>query len=157
MAVYEIHSFHINVFNGDAAIHLLVQGANDKDDTPKAKVRRAILVDGGKPAAAVQIKKAMKFIATTYDVTEQDNAKGVTTLAFDGIIVSRWAVDHSAGIMNLIVQQLNADHQSSGTTSTVKGCSLMKYSGDTPSTYLYSPYVCVFPRSTSFPSAGSTG
>ena len=150
MATHEIHSYHINVFNGDAAIHLLVepgQTAAGKDDTSKGKVKRAILVDGGKPAAADQIKKAIKFIGTAYDVTAQDNAAGATSLKFDGIVVTRWALDHSAGILSLIIQQLNTDHPSSGTPSTVKGCSLMKYDGDSPATYFYSPYVCIISKS----------
>ena len=152
MATYEIHSYHINVFNGDAAIHLLVepgQKADDDDDPPKGKVKRAVLIDGGKPAAAGQIKKAIKFIGTTYDVTDQDNTKGATSLKFDGIVVTRWALDHSAGILSLIIQQLSADHPSSETPSAIKGCSLMKYhDDDTPATYFYSPYVCIIPMLT---------
>ena len=134
----------------NAAIHLLVepgQEAAGKDDTPKVKVKRAIMVDRGKPAAADQIKKAIKFIGTAYDVTMQDNAAGATALKVDGIVVTRWALDHSAGILSLIIQQLNADHPSSGASSTVKGCSLMKYDGDTPATYFYSPYVCILSNS----------
>ena len=140
MSALEIHSFHINVFNGDAAIHLLVDlgTVQDGGDQPKGIVKRAILVDGGKPTAASQIKKALSFVKKTYDVSKQENASGATDLAFDGIVVTRWAVDHSAGILSLIIAQLKADHPTAPTG--VAKCSLFKYNGDTPATYFYAPY-----------------
>lgn len=155
MADPEVHSFHINVGNGDAAIHLLVQPGTavpPATDAPPAVVQRAILVDGGQPAAIEQIRLAIRFIEATYDVSQQENittATGQTAkLAFDGFVISRWAADHSDGLLNLIVQQLLEDHPSTGSGATATGsagsqqaqCSLMKYSGTTPATYIYSPY-----------------
>src|SRR5947207_1997613 len=118
MADLEIHSFHINAGNGEAAIHLQVQPgtapANSKE-VPKGIVKRALLVDGGKPATLENIRSTIRYIEITYDVTAQDNVgQGATRLGFDGFVISRWAVDHSAGLLNLIVQQLIEDYPATG-------------------------------------------
>jgi acetolactate synthase small subunit len=99
---YEIHSLHINVGNGDGAIHLLVEPGEATNT-----VHRAILVDGGKPATVDQILKTIKYVEDSYKIVDPDgnpqvddhsitNPKPVQ-LRFDGIVVSRWAIDHSAG------------------------------------------------------------
>lgn len=99
---YEVHSLHINVGNGDGAIHLLVEPGETTNT-----VHRAILVDGGKPTAVDQILKTIKYVEDTYAIVDPDGnpqvddhsaaAKKPAQLRFDGIVVSRWVIDHSAG------------------------------------------------------------
>ena len=112
---YEIHSLHINVGNGDGAIHLLVEPGADKNPNV---VHRAILVDGGKTTALDQIQKTIQYIEDTYKIVDTDGSeqrdptvatKPPFQLRFDGIVVTRWAVDHSAGVLALINKQLLAD------------------------------------------------
>jgi hypothetical protein len=150
---YEIHSLHINVGNGDGAIHLLVEpGATGKPDI----VHRAILVDGGKTTAVDQIQRTIKYIEDVYQIVDLDGktAQTDTTLAspvpqlrFDGIVVSRWAIDHSAGVLALINQRLLQDvpdptkpRQDSGGKS-LGPCAFMRYDENlVPLTTFYSPF-----------------
>lgn len=149
---YEIHSLHINVGNGDGAIHLLVEpGATGKPNI----VHRAILVDGGKPTAVDQIQRTIKYIEDAYQIVDPDgNAQTDTTLAtpvpqlrFDGIVVSRWAIDHSAGVLALINQRLLQDvpdptkpRQDSGGKS-LGPCAFMRYDSNlVPLTTFYSAF-----------------
>lgn len=162
---YEIHSLHINVGNGDGAIHLLVEpGAKNAKDI----VHRAILVDGGKKTAVDQLQKTIKYVEDTYNIVgldgttpqidDQFDAASTATdkplqLKFDGIVVSRWAVDHSDGILALINQRLLLDvanpaiprkSVNSADTTKVKTlgpCAFMRYADDlTPMTNFYSAF-----------------
>lgn len=156
MAVqYEIHSLHINVGNGDAAIHLLVEPVTDA----KNVIHRAILVDGGKATAVDQIVKTIKYIEDTYAIVDLDGTNQVDQtstakppppqLRFDGIVVTKWAVDHSAGLLKLINDQLLADkpdpkvdRKSSDGLTKLGPCSFMRYQAKTqiPLTNLYSAF-----------------
>jgi hypothetical protein len=156
MAVlYEIHSLHINVGNGDAAIHLLVEPVTDA----KNVVHRAILVDGGKTTAVDQIVKTIKYIEDTYAIVDLDGTNQVDQsstakppppqLRFDGIVVTKWAVDHSAGLLKLINDQLLADkpdpkvdRKSNNGLTRLGPCSFMRYDAKTqaPLTNIYSAF-----------------
>jgi hypothetical protein len=133
----QIHSLHINVGNGDAAIHLLVTATTGQDDHNSAvkptlgTVKKAVLVDGGKPATVSQIKRTISYIESTYTITT-DTKK----LQFDGVVVTKWSVDHSAGLLKLIIDDLTDKHPD-GTSGQ---CSFFKYASDAPTTVLYSPY-----------------
>lgn len=132
MAESQIHSFHINVGNGDGAIHLLVK-KGDPDNNVKHSVQRALLIDGGKPAAVDRIKRAIAYINDVYEVTKQD-ATTAQTLRFDGIVVTKWAVDHSAGILKLLIDDIKH------TSHPKEPCTLLKYDGTTPKSTFYSPF-----------------
>jgi hypothetical protein len=149
---YEIHSLHINVGNGDGAIHLLVEpGATGKQNI----VHRAILVDGGKTKAVDQIQRTIKYIEDTYQIVDLDGtpqtdvtlATPVPQLRFDGIVVSRWAIDHSAGVLALINQRLlqdvpdpNKPRQDSG-GKNLGPCAFIRYDANlVPLTTFYSAF-----------------
>lgn len=147
---YEIHSLHINVGNGDGAIHLLVEPG-----TPN-KVHRAILVDGGKTTAVDQIQRTIRYIEDTYQFVDLNGTPQldvtlktpVPQLRFDGIVVSRWAIDHSAGVLALINQQLLQDvpdpskpRQDYGKTKNLGPCAFMRYDANlVPLTTFYSAF-----------------
>jgi hypothetical protein len=150
---YEIHSLHINVGNGDGAIHLLVEpGATGKPNI----VHRAILVDGGKTTAVDQIQRTIKYIEDTYQIVDLDGTPQVDItlqtplpqLRFDGIVVSRWAIDHSAGVLALINQRLVQDvpdpgklRQDFGKTKNLGPCAFMRYDANlVPLTTFYTAF-----------------
>jgi hypothetical protein len=125
--ISEIHSFHCNVNNGDAAIHLLAKPAAASGSNRKPTVLKAVLVDGGKPASAEKIRRVISLINATY------NFSGSTSLKFDGVVVTTWNIDHYGGIVNLVLSDLSDNNQR---------CSFFKYEGaeSSPKTILYSPY-----------------
>lgn len=151
---YEIHSLHINVGNGDGAIHLLVEPNGDTANK-KNLVHRAILVDGGKTTAVDQVLKTIKYVEDTYSIVDLSNETSKTILQppqlmFDGIVISRWAVDHSAGVLELINQDLLTGQPDPATArksadgkTTLGPCSFMRYTTDAtpaPLTNLYSAF-----------------
>ena len=123
----EIHSFHCNVDNGDAAIHLLATPAAAGGSSAKPTVVKAVLVDGGKAASVDKIKRVIDLINDTYTFT------GSTTLKFDSVVVTTWSIDHYGGVVSLVLSDLS---------DTNKTCSFFRYdgTGNTPKTILYSPY-----------------
>jgi hypothetical protein len=120
----EIHSFHCNVDNGDAAIHLLVTPASGSSGKPS--VSKAILVDGGKATSIERLTRLIDLLNATYTFTE-------TTLKFDGVIVTTWSIDHYGGILKLVLDELSDDNPI---------CKKhFRYGSDNePKTILYSPY-----------------
>jgi hypothetical protein len=156
---FEVHSLHINVGNGEGAIHLLVDPITEANKRKKNVVYRAILVDGGKKTAVDQILRTIKYIEDEYDIVDPYNDNkpqvdetvkdGKPQLRFDGIVISRWAVDHSAGLLQLINQQLLDDQPDPSTQrkdsngNPIGACSFLRYKADdkqTPLTNFYSAY-----------------
>ncbi|KAK5265621.1 hypothetical protein LTR99_008758 [Exophiala xenobiotica] len=132
MADYNVHSFHINVGAGDAAIYLLVD-ARPASSPGRAggHVLSAVWVDGGKNSASdIQVAPVFETIAAAYTLDTPN------VLQFDSIIITHWDHDHYGGIVGLI--RHDADLISSGR------CSFMKYNTrtrpPTPLTTLYAPY-----------------
>jgi hypothetical protein len=120
-------------------------------------VHRAILVDGGKTTAVDQIQRTIKYIEDTYQIVDPiDGTPQVDItlqiplpqLRFDGIVVSRWAIDHSAGVLALINQRLLQDvpdpstpRQDFGKTKNLGPCAFMRYDANlVPLTTFYSAF-----------------
>ncbi|KAJ8122927.1 hypothetical protein ONZ43_g1001 [Nemania bipapillata] len=108
---WSIHSFHISVPVGDAAIHLLC------DTTPaqggKPEVHSAVLIDGGKPQekGAEAIKGVIRYVNDKYAFTESfadpfapEGAQPPfpRSLRFDSIVITHWDEDHYLGVLGLL-------------------------------------------------------
>ncbi|KAJ2903779.1 uncharacterized protein MKZ38_009345 [Zalerion maritima] len=107
---FRLHSWHIAVPQGEAAIHLLVKPGGTSS-TKKWIVRRAILVDGGKyPFSVVRLEDTIAHINSTYDFDQdaefEDPGPANTSnrgLRFDSIVISHWDRDHFEGVFGLLL------------------------------------------------------
>lgn len=120
---WEVHSWHITVPVGEAAIHLLV--FNPDKFRQRAVVHRAILIDGGKPKelAVKRIEEIIAIIEGKYAFAEsfQDfypaetgtpqpspsgggsaQTKKTHSLRFDSIVITHWDSDHFEGVLGLL-------------------------------------------------------
>jgi len=96
---YEVHSIHINVGQGDSAIHLLVQPV--PGEPGRYKVEGACLIDGGDKGNGNRIKDAIAYIKHKYDVGNYE-VVGTDKMCFDSVVITHWDMDHYTGIEELI-------------------------------------------------------
>ena len=101
-----VHSYHINVDHGDSAIHLLINTTANPNP-----VLKAVLIDGGKPNHAADIRKIIRQIrsSTRYDFSAQgSDPTHLDTMSFDSIVITHWDIDHWGGIGALLHADLAA-------------------------------------------------
>jgi hypothetical protein len=144
-----VHSFHLNVGAGDAAIHLQLERRNPSSIT--LNVLRAVLVDGGPGIGYAVLKTAIANIEGDPKY-ELDPADGFTggKLKFDSIVVTHWDDDHYDGLKRLLSidfqeqgePMMSDDNDDLATKLAALQSRYMKYSSDeqTPMTTLYAPY-----------------
>jgi hypothetical protein len=135
MAMVEpfVHSFHINVLDGDAAFHLLVD-----ESTKPPTILSTVLIDGGHRHLSFdhrdhRVTQLSRDLAGSYKDTS------TPVLRCDTIVITHWDEDHYGGILRLIENSINSDG------SINDGKSVFKYEGGNrakPQTYLYVP--CAF-------------
>ncbi|KAG8533528.1 uncharacterized protein KY384_001268 [Bacidia gigantensis] len=149
MPHWEVHSFQLNIDEGDCAVHLLV----DEKQSPK-NIDKAVLIDGGKAygaACILDFRTIMSRIDSDYSQGTNDYFR-----TFDAIVISHWDSDHREGIVQVLqtdvktgAQQAILDYQikdQAGFNVIVNDLkiksTLTKYDGahGEPSTVLYAPY-----------------
>lgn len=137
-----VDSVHINVGQGDSAVHLLV----DTTDVSKDPViLRATLIDGGKGDGFQKIKDSITMLMTRYQLPV-----GVTNLQFDSIVLTHWDLDHYKGVLDLLnddlheqIEEIKKTHPPTPAEIAAMQCKYLKYSGagrGTPLTTFYVPY-----------------
>lgn len=127
-AEYGVDSFHINVSDGEAAFHLLV----NRSEEP-CKILSTVLIDGGHATMVSRTTNTRNAISQSGDYKLPD---GATTLKCDAIVITQWDEDHYGGILKLIRNSLRDDGTDNIDTS------IFKYGGagrSDPKTYLYVP------------------
>jgi hypothetical protein len=97
MPHYSVQSFHLNIDEGDSAVHLLLT-----DDDPK-NIVSAVLVDGGREVGAEVIVGLRTMLQRAITVYLQN---GNPFTAFDTIVLSHWDGDHKRGIMRMLSESL---------------------------------------------------
>ena len=106
---YRVDSIHINVGQGDGAIHLLVDPQLIQDDKPT--VKRACLVDGGEwqvvendgnMSGNERIRLAISRIKQNYFLSEKHSSDDPLVMRFDSVVITHWDSDHYGGIGKLI-------------------------------------------------------
>ncbi|KAF3117427.1 hypothetical protein TWF103_006171 [Orbilia oligospora] len=133
----KVLSYHINIDEGDSAVHLLVEikGKNKY-------VMRSVLVDGGKyDHGGEQLYNFITEMRKPASGLKWDNA------GFDTIIVTHWDDDHWGGLVYTLQQDI-IDQVGSTFTSLKEAESKIRsaYSritfteGGQPATYIYMPY-----------------
>lgn len=132
---YGIDSIHINIGQGDSAIHLLIENPRNVRPT----ILRATLFDGGEGNA-----NNLSSIKGTIDAIQRDYTfpAGTTTLKFDSIVVTHWDSDHYKGVVNLIKDDIGNQRPKPGDGDKL-GCRYFKYTGNDrkkPETTFYAPY-----------------
>ncbi|KAA8903423.1 hypothetical protein FN846DRAFT_954000 [Sphaerosporella brunnea] len=137
-----VDSYHINVGQGDCAIHLLVQHNVTAAPPKKPLVLHAVLIDGGE-SDAVNIAKIRQTI--DHIEGEYDFAGGATTLQFDSVVVTHWDSDHFKGVIKLIEVDLTDQLSKPPVVADGArvGCRLFKYDGGDrtkPQTIFFAPY-----------------
>ena len=136
-AKYGVDSFHVNVLDGEAAFHLLV----DRSEEPH-KILSTVLIDGGHASMVNRTASTRTHISESgeYKLPDSD-----TNLKCDTIVITQWDEDHYGGILKLIRNSIKTDGTDNPQTS------IFKYGvtgRSDPKTYLYVP--------TSFKVAGDT-
>ncbi|KAK6499507.1 hypothetical protein TWF506_004137 [Arthrobotrys conoides] len=96
--VYRVHSFHLNINEGDSAIHILVQhvGIGTKDAV--SVIKSAVLVDGGRESYADNIPQCWRMINQSlgYEPSHDESPY------FDAIVITHWDGDHYRGVIQAI-------------------------------------------------------
>lgn len=93
---YLVHSFHINVGVGDAAIHLLVE-LKDK----QYRVIRAVMIDAGDNVndAPSNVRTTIENLGSAY-VWDQNQLK------LDAVIITHWDSDHYKGLPRILLDDI---------------------------------------------------
>ena len=110
-----VDSFHINVQQGDSAIHLLVKYDPNKPDV--RTVQKAILIDGGKGGTELtaNIHKTLLEIPNLKTgvrwVVPGQSAKSKSSLKLDAIIITHWDLDHCVGLATLLQQDIETKQE----------------------------------------------
>lgn len=148
---WEVHSYQLNIDEGDSAVHLLVDGKTRPE--PK-NIEKAVLVDGGKTYGGECIMNFRKILSRKGSGYQQLETKPFTN--FDAIVITHWDSDHREGI----VAALGKDIESNAADAVIEykiedqdqfdeivrklviKSNLTQYHGDKgePSTVLYAPY-----------------
>ena len=95
MPLWEVHSFQLNIDEGDCAVHLLV----DRNVTPK-DIKKAVLIDGGKEYGSECIWE-FRYILGKKD-SGYSQGTGSMFRHFDAIVITHWDSDHRAGIVKAL-------------------------------------------------------
>jgi hypothetical protein len=83
-----VHSIHLNIDNGDGAVHLLI----DETTTPtKPIVHKAVWIDGGLPISDV-VNTLKALFAEIQDAYTWSSQHGFVDgqIAFDSIVISKY-------------------------------------------------------------------
>ncbi|KAF3920981.1 hypothetical protein ABW20_dc0103144 [Dactylellina cionopaga] len=149
---YRVHSFHLNINEGDSAVHLLVDGTDE--DENQWKILKAVLIDGGRPKFAYVIRDFR------YYVNNQLNTKYIGGFqSFDAIVITHWDGDHYQGVLSLLESDIqtqidnyvfnNPNNITDETTFqtllnnyTIRS-SFIKYGLNGPLTNIYLPYFTI--------------
>ncbi|KAK6510291.1 hypothetical protein TWF481_005008 [Arthrobotrys musiformis] len=150
---YRVHTFHLNINEGDSAIHILAERA---DVTGKRTIKRAVLVDGGREAYSSTISECWTMIrkGLGYGGTGADHP------CFDAIVITHWDGDHYRGViraieMDAIKQSLDYINANKITISSNKQLqtlfdngavksTFLRYNTDDPSTNIYYPTTNIY-------------
>lgn len=135
-STYGINSIHINIGQGDCAIHLLIE--NPRDVRPI--IHRATLFDGGEGDS-----NNISRIKNTIAAIQRDYTLPSGTLKFDSVVVTHWDSDHYKGVLKLIEEDLGAQLPKEPKPDEVDKllCRYFKYDGNDrkkPQTTFYAPY-----------------
>ncbi|KAF3187984.1 hypothetical protein TWF788_001448 [Orbilia oligospora] len=135
----KVLSYHINIDEGDSAVHLLVEFKGNN----KKYVMRSVLVDGGKYShGGEQLYNFITEMRKPASGLKWDNA------GFDTIIVTHWDDDHWGGLVYTLQQDIIDQVGTTTFTSLKEAESKIRstYSritfteGGQPATYIYMPY-----------------
>lgn len=133
-----VDSIHINIGQGDCAIHLLIQHPTDTRPT----IIRATLIDGGPRTLFVSasIINAIAKIKNKYNFPVCTN-----DLKFDSVVVTHWDTDHFQGVVDLMENDITNQLRNIPDPTDISEvrCSYFKYGGDgrkDPLTTFYAPY-----------------
>ena len=106
-----VDSFHINVQQGDSAIHLLVN--YDETNPGVRTIEKAIMIDAGIGGP----KWTKNIHDTLLEIPNLPSSSSVrwivpghqagTSLQLDAIIITHWDIDHCAGLASLLQQDID--------------------------------------------------
>jgi hypothetical protein len=136
---YSVHSYHLNVGQGDAAVHLLLQ-----QNIRRFDVKAAVLIDGGDAIGFPVLKKGIETIRKdSRYIFPKGTPKNY--IEFDSIVVTHWDSDHYVGLQKLLIADYQQQDPGPGITPGRKQIrsNYMKYNPDDdsqPLTTLYVPY-----------------
>ncbi|KAF3098998.1 hypothetical protein TWF706_006583 [Orbilia oligospora] len=167
---YRVHSFHLNINEGDSAIHVLAQHiVSDSDSSEKiSAIKSAVLVDGGRESYADNIPQCWRMINSSlgYESAGADPY-------FDAIVITHWDGDHYRGVIQAIAADVRAQVQKYLDSSrrrtitsdaalqklfddgTIKA-SFIRYDDDGPTTQIYIPYFTIQPSVVKSSGGGAT-
>ena len=103
---YAIDSLHINVGQGDSAIHLLVKQPEKPGEKPT--VIRACLIDGGTAGALQKIKGTVRLVKDRYSLPSHNKGE---FMQFDSVVITHWDQDHYSGIESLIKEDFTNKYE----------------------------------------------
>jgi hypothetical protein len=105
MSQYLVHSYHINVGVGDAALHLLVE-ASGSSGTSRPRVLRAVMLDAGDNTrdAPDNVKTTITDLESRY-VWDQGSPK------LDAVIITHWDSDHYKGLPKILLEDIAEQKQ----------------------------------------------
>ena len=126
---YLIEYYQVNIGTGDCEIVLVLE-----DATPKPKVYKAVLIDGG---SRISDQSLNNIRATFEDIQDKHYANG-EDIKFDAVIISHWDEDHYGRLLKLMKDDLIDVTVASKTVKQVKW---LKYDATSePESCLYCPY-----------------
>lgn len=138
-----VDSFHINVEQGDSAIHLLVEY---KENKPEVRtIKKAVMVDAGPGGGfATNISDTLMEIAKSNGIIKWKQGKSKnTSLKLDAIIITHWDDDHYAGLETLLTKDLEKKVTKKTWKKDTWQPDFLKYGGKNrsePLTTVYAPY-----------------
>ncbi|KAK6338566.1 hypothetical protein TWF730_002629 [Orbilia blumenaviensis] len=149
-ADYRVHTFHLNINEGDSAIHILSE-AQESSSTTTHIIRSTVLMDGGREAYCDAIPKCVQMI------NESSYYRGGHGIKyFDSIVITHWDGDHYQGVIRALYDNIRAavwdyiaknpseintgeDLQARFDNYAIKA-SFLRYDNDGPTTNIYTPY-----------------
>ncbi|KKK18839.1 hypothetical protein AOCH_003091 [Aspergillus ochraceoroseus] len=87
---WEVQSHHLNIDEGDAAVHLLIKHTTARRNTV-SRIEKAVLIDGGRVEGQGHIKSMVNHLRHGGDYDNQ-------LQYFDTIVITHWDGDHVGGI-----------------------------------------------------------
>ncbi|KAK3313354.1 hypothetical protein B0H66DRAFT_522319 [Apodospora peruviana] len=87
---WEVHSHHLNINEGDCAVHLVVASPNNNGTY---NINKAVLIDGGRSEGADHIKSFVHLCRNNQYIRY-----GGTFQFFHSVVVTHWDGDHKDGL-----------------------------------------------------------
>lgn len=94
MSTYSVRSYHLNIDEGDSAIHYLLSGNS---------ISRCVLIDGG---LGYYGPKVVASFLNNNAVKSLKRSDSHPKSSFDAVVVTHWDNDHAQGLYSVFVQDL---------------------------------------------------